>query len=225
MANTSHENFVVQGGNFLVYIPGTYDTDGKLASLGTAVKFEALIDAKVTIPFDATKTEYNSITLANGATVEVPKNTKVYDGVTGTEKSGAGSEGYASIEMTSSETDNDSITALQAISGTQGIACVSRGEDALGANAGYVFVHCRPTGKIELAQSGNKFQDVKTTFEGLSGVAATGFDFADLNTAFGIAVDPMASDAITKIIDTGNAFVAGDLTALMDGEAVLMDAA
>jgi hypothetical protein len=223
--NASTTKFRVNGSGFFVFIPDTLDTDGKISAFGTAVKCEALKGTGVTFP-EIRKQEYSSTVLDTGATVELPKNMKIIDGVTGAEKSAPGDTGYGSIDVETLETDADSISAIASLAGKPGIACIGGGQDALGAMQELYFLHCKPSGKIELPSKPNEPKSFKSVFNGYPGVAATGVDESDLTSAFGTgaSVKPMGADDISKLVDTGNAFTSGELAALLAGEVVVKDA-
>lgn len=223
MANTSHQSMADEGGNFAVIIPITL-TSGKAGSLGTPVKHEAVEGTEMTFSNAASSTEYISKVMDNGVTVEVEKNTKVVDGRTGAEKSGSG-DAVNKVSFTTLETSPDAVQELLALKDTYVLTCVPLGFGTDGTSMGYGFLLSKLSGDLVRTTKGNDIMSIKVEFAATTLEADAAFTHATLNTGFGIAVDPMGGDAITKIIDTGNAFTAGELTQLLAGEIVLKDAA
>jgi hypothetical protein len=212
-----------EGANFAVVIPVTL-TDGKASALGTAIKHEAIEGAEYTESNASNKVEYISSTMANGVSVEIPKVTKVLDGTTGAEKSGAG-DAVNKMSFTTLEVDAAAMEELSGIKGENVITCIPLGFGSDGSSFGYAFMLGKLSGDITRAMKGNSTITVKVEFSATTLVADVAFTFTTLNSAFGIAVDPMGGTAITKIIDVANAFTAGELTALFAGEIVYKDAA
>lgn len=230
MANTSNTEMVVQGESLAVIVPVTL-ASGKISALGTPILHEAITDASVTTPAAASsKTEYISTTLANGVTVEVEKNSMTLDGVTGTEKSGSGSDSKCKIAFTTNEVCRAAYKELAdlSIAGTPCIVCVGLGEKPTGDQDGYAFMLGKITNDLEKSAKGNEFQTLKVEFGATTGVAETGFDETDVNTAFAIGANPMGGDAITAILHAAaqtpppasNQFASADLTELLAGKIV-----
>jgi hypothetical protein len=231
MANTSNTEMIVQGASLAVIIPATL-TSGKISALGTAILHEAITDASVMVPAAASsKTEYISTTLANGVTVEVEKNSMTLDGVTGSEKSGSGSDSKCKIAFTTNEVCRAAYKELVdlSIAGTPCIVCIGLGEKPSGDQDGYAFLLAKITNDLERSAKGNEYQTLKVEFSATTGVADTGFDETDINTAFAIGANPMGGDAITAILHAAaqtpppasNEFASADVTDLLAGKVVL----
>jgi hypothetical protein len=224
MANTSHEEMVIQGGNFAVWIPATI-TAGEVSALGTAVMIEALEGTELTIKNPETESEVVTAVLDNGVTIEAESVSTVLDAKTGAEKSGSGADAFDAAKFTTQEVGAAALAEYQSMVGDYGFLCVPIGFNPQGTSEGYGFLFGKMTSDITRATKGNEFTSIPLEFTGRTGIAATGFDYTDMNTGFGIAVDPMGGAAITKIIDVANAFIAGDLTTLLTGKIVLKAAA
>lgn len=224
MSNTSHEHMIVQGGNLAVVLPATL-VSGEVSALGTAIKHEALVSTEITLPAEETSNEVISQEMDNGVTVEMPKVTTIMSAVTGAEKTASGATSGYKIKFDTLEADRASIIEAAALlDGDTAFACVSLGELTDGSSDGYAFIYGVVSASLTRSTKGNQFASLSLEISGVEGVAASGFDHADLNTGFGITGDPMGGTAITKIIDTGNAFVAGDVTDLLAGKIVFKDA-
>ncbi len=225
MPNTSHEDIVLQGAGFAVFIPATF-TAGEVSGVGTAIKIEALADGgnELTFPSTESETEVISQSLANGVTVEAPAVTTILDAKTGIEKAKSGTDTGYKAKIASVESDQAAIAELAALlDGDEGFLCVHLGTKSDGSSDGYAFLYCKGIADMNVPLGANSVRQLQVEFGGQTFTPATGFDHTDLNTAFGIAVDPMGASAITLIIDGAgaNAFVAGDLTNLKAGKIVL----
>jgi len=228
MPNTSHQDIVLQGASFAVFIPATY-TAGEVSGVGTAIKLEALADGGNELTFPSTETENEVISqkLANGVTVEAPAVTMLLSAVSGVEKAKSGADTGYRAKVATIEADAGVIAELAGIlDGDTGFLCLHLGEKSDGTSDGYAFLFCKANADMTVSLAGNSVRQLAVEFAGQEFIPATAFDHVDLNAAFGIAVDPMGSDAITLIIDGAgaNAFIAGDVTVLKAGK-ILMKAA
>ncbi len=225
MANTSHENMILNGANFGVIIPATLSS-GKIASLGTAIKHEAIESTEYEFAVSSDSDEVVSKELDNGVTVEAPKVTTVISAVTGAEKAASGDRDK--IRFTTLELDNAAMAELQGLIGEPCFVCIGTGMKTDGTLDGFAFLYGKLSGSLTHSTKGNELQSVQLEFSGTEGVADAGFDHTDLNTAFTTTVEPMGAEAaldILKASPTTNHFSAGDLTDLLTGKIVLKVAA
>lgn len=216
MANTSHQNMVMQGGNFAVIFPATL-TNGEISAVGTIIKHEALEGCEYELAAGADNDEFISKVLDNGVTVEAPKVTTVLSAVTGAEKAASGDSDK--LRFTTLEVDNASMTELQGLIGETVFACIPTGDAD-----GFAFIYGKISGSLSKASKGNELQTVQVEIAGSEGVAASGFTEATLNTAFTVQVEPMGEAAavdILKATPTTNHLSSGDLTDLLTGKIVL----
>lgn len=228
MANTSHTQMTVQGGNIAVIIPAVL-VDGEVDSLGTPVLIEALESSGYTFKNPVTDTEVVSTTLENGVTVETETVSKVIDAKTGSQKAGSGADAFDLIKFRTDETARAAMLELKGLLGEHIFVCISQGFNPQGTSEGYVLLYGQITNDIEKAMQANQFAGVDVEITGRTGVASANFDESDLNGAsgFGIGVEPMGGTAITKIIDTAagtpNSLTSQELTDLLTGITVLKD--
>lgn len=221
MANTSHESMVLRGCNFAIILPAVL-TSGKISSVATAIKHEALESTSYELAALSSSDEVISFTLENGVTVEAPKTTKTISAVTGVEKAAGGAKDK--ITIVTAEADYAAMLELQGLMGDQLFIGIGTGYKSDGSIDGFAFIHGKISNALTHSAEADKVQTVSIEISGAEGVADTGFDHTDLNTAFTTTVEPMGADAaldILKASPTTNHFSAGDLTNLLSGKVVL----
>lgn len=221
MANTSHESVILNGGGWAVVVPATLSS-GKISSLGTAIKHEAIENTEYECAVSSDSDEVVTKELDNGVTLEAPKITKTMSAVTGAEKAASGDRDK--IRFTTVEVDHAAMLEIQALIGVPCFIGLSSGTKADGSNDGLVFMYGKLSSSLTHATKGNEIQGLQLEFSGTEGVADTGFDHTDVNTAFTTTVEPLGADAavdVLKASPTTNHLDAGDLTDLLTGKIVL----
>lgn len=208
-------------GKAAAWVVPTVLTGSEITGVGTPLLIDTVTktEPKYAKSASASKSESISIGLANGVTLEAPKETRAYDIASGDLKaSGGDGADTDKISIGLSKTEGWIVTNIVPLRNIPALICVPTMENQGGTEEGFYFLLGLLSSEVSLPNEGNKILEATYEFSGKSSTASGGgataleLNLASITMIGGATCDPPV-------------LTSGDVTNLLKGEIVFKAAA